>query len=46
MFFDAGVFSLEKQKNDHTTSLGDWVNDENNEANVYKLILVFQSKEN
>ena len=42
MFFDARVFSLEKQE---MTIQYCWVN-ENDEAHAYKLILVFQGKEN
>ena len=43
MFFDAGVSSFEKQK---MVIPHRWVNDENDEAYAYKLILVFQGKEN
>ena len=43
MFFDAGIFSFEKQK---MTIKHCWVNDENDEAHAYKLISVFQGKEN
>ena len=43
MFFNAGVFSFEKQK---MAIRHCWVNDENNEAHAYKLFLVFHGKEN
>ena len=43
MFFDAGVFSFEKQKMGIQHR---WVNDESNESHAYKLFLVFQGKEN
>ena len=43
MFFDAGVFPFEKQK---VAIRHRWVNGENDEAHAYKLILVFQGKEN
>ena len=43
MFFDAGVFSFEKQK---MAIQHHWVNEENDEAHAYKFILVFQGKEN
>ena len=43
MFFNARVFSLEKQK---MAIQHCWMNDENNEAHGYTLILVFQGKEN
>ena len=43
MFCDARIFSFEKQK---MAIRHHWVNDENDEAHVYKLILVFQGKEN
>ena len=41
-FFDARIFSFEKQK---ITIQHRWVNDENDKAHAYKLILVFQGKE-
>ena len=43
MFFDAVVFLLKKQRMAIQHHL---MNDENNEAQVYKLVLVFQVKEN
>ena len=43
MFFDAGVLSFQKQKMAIQHS---WVNDENHQIHIYKLILVFQGKEN
>ena len=43
MLFDTRVFLFEKQK---MAIQHHWVNDENDEAHVYKLILVFQAKEN
>ena len=43
MIFDARVFLFEKQK---IVIQHRWVNDENDEAHAYKLILVFQGKEN
>ena len=42
MYFDARVFSFEKQK---MAIQGRWVNDENDEAHAYKFILVFQGTE-
>ena len=43
MFFDVGILSFEKQK---MAIKHRWVNDENDEEHAYKLILVFQGKEN
>ena len=43
MFFNAGVFLFKKQK---MAIQHRWVNDESNETHAYKLILVFQGKEN
>ena len=43
IFFDARVFSFDKQK---IAIHHRWVNDENDEANAYKLILVCPGKEN
>ena len=41
MFFGARVFWFEKQK---MAIWHRWVNDENNDAHVYRLFLVFQGK--
>ena len=43
MFFDAEVLLFEKQK---MATQHHWVNDKNDEAYAYKLMLVFQGKEN
>ena len=42
MFFDAAVLLFEKQ---NMAIQHCWVNDENDKAHAYKLILVFQGKE-
>ena len=50
IFFDARIFSFDKQKMaiqwPKMAIQHRWVNDENDEAHAYKLILVFQAKEN
>ena len=42
MFSDVKVFSFEKQK---VTICYHWVNDEDDETHIYKLVLVFWGKE-